>query len=260
MSVSDLVKLDPVKVRRRANDLNAFEFEYHTEKPLSDAERDWFAQSGIKLHQQQEELLEELEQQLEELQQTLTRPPPSPPAENPFQALLAAMEDSSSPRPPSPKNRRCALPGCEATGEPRGSTLKCARCKSQYYCSKEHQTAHWSAGHRQACVMRDHPLPVVDVYAAEEILHNLPDTPEARADALVKLFGAAGAKRLRVAMRDDRWNDSYRDRYRKEAIYPPDAIGIDDSEDVQHNVEEMIDHINKHIFLLLVKMRNDLQE
>ncbi len=45
--------------------------------------------------------------------------------------------------------RRCAL--CDkAESEPRLWKL-CARCGAVAYCSKEHQAAHWRAGHKSAC-------------------------------------------------------------------------------------------------------------
>jgi hypothetical protein len=48
-------------------------------------------------------------------------------------------------------DRRCAYPGCTVTGtDGTQSTLKCARCRAVYYCSKEHQTAHWKE-HKAVC-------------------------------------------------------------------------------------------------------------
>lgn len=46
----------------------------------------------------------------------------------------------------------CALPGCGAAHEVEGAVLRCCtRCRTAWYCGKEHQAAHWKAGHKRAC-------------------------------------------------------------------------------------------------------------
>ena len=32
-----------------------------------------------------------------------------------------------------------------------GDTLRCSRCKSAFYCSRECQSAHWKGGHKAKC-------------------------------------------------------------------------------------------------------------
>lgn len=50
------------------------------------------------------------------------------------------------------KDRHCAYPHCLVVGEGLvGSRMmKCGRCLAVYYCSKEHQTAHWRE-HKRTC-------------------------------------------------------------------------------------------------------------
>lgn len=84
-------------------------------------------------------------------------PQPLPTPQQQQQLPAASSEEEEEPEPlqlpPPVKDRRCKFPGCTVTGDPPGSTLKCQRCKTHYYCSKEHQTAHWKeGGHKQACV------------------------------------------------------------------------------------------------------------
>ena len=45
--------------------------------------------------------------------------------------------------------RSCAH--CGATEAVRGDFQACSRCRRAFYCSREHQRAHWRAGHKAAC-------------------------------------------------------------------------------------------------------------
>jgi hypothetical protein len=52
--------------------------------------------------------------------------------------------------PPRPPAVRSAAPVCAAPGCTRPSAHMCSRCKTAYYCSPEHQLAHWPE-HRRTC-------------------------------------------------------------------------------------------------------------
>jgi hypothetical protein len=48
----------------------------------------------------------------------------------------------------------CSYPGCcnlEGRSELDMLTLACTRCRGARYCCKEHQVAHWKAGHKEVC-------------------------------------------------------------------------------------------------------------
>ena len=47
------------------------------------------------------------------------------------------------------RKRSCAH--CGATEPVRGDFQACSRCRRAFYCSREHQRAHWRAGHKAAC-------------------------------------------------------------------------------------------------------------
>ena len=47
------------------------------------------------------------------------------------------------------RKRSCAH--CGATEPVRGDFQACGRCRRAFYCSREHQRAHWRAGHKAAC-------------------------------------------------------------------------------------------------------------
>src|SRR5271170_3017625 len=46
----------------------------------------------------------------------------------------------------SHNNRQCRADGCQNEG-----TMKCGRCNSAKYCSRECQIAHWKSKHKQIC-------------------------------------------------------------------------------------------------------------
>jgi hypothetical protein len=53
---------------------------------------------------------------------------------------------------------QCTLASCEkCEDEPSGDQklMKCAKCMETYYCSREHQTAHWRASHKRICKVPD---------------------------------------------------------------------------------------------------------
>jgi hypothetical protein len=48
----------------------------------------------------------------------------------------------------------CSYPGCcnlEGRSEAELPVLRCAGCKGVTYCCREHQVAHWKAGHKEEC-------------------------------------------------------------------------------------------------------------
>ena len=47
------------------------------------------------------------------------------------------------------RKRSCAH--CGATEPVRGDFQACGNCRRAFYCSREHQRAHWRAGHKAAC-------------------------------------------------------------------------------------------------------------
>ena len=66
--------------------------------------------------------------------------------------------------------RICAHVGCSESG----CVLKCSRCKSVFYCTKEHQRAHWKeGGHKRYCVpptpAARAAAPAADTYLGETV-------------------------------------------------------------------------------------------
>ena len=53
------------------------------------------------------------------------------------------------------QRKRCCA-HCGAAEAVRGDFQACARCRRAFYCSREHQRAHWRAGHKAACCDGDH--------------------------------------------------------------------------------------------------------
>lgn len=65
--------------------------------------------------------------------------------------LLAA---TSKPKSKIEEINICAFAGCEKETVLDGTALKaCKKCKEVFYCSKEHQVAHWKI-HKSVCVKR----------------------------------------------------------------------------------------------------------
>jgi hypothetical protein len=54
----------------------------------------------------------------------------------------------------APGGPGCSYPGCcnlEGRSEAELRVLRCAGCKGVSYCCREHQAAHWKAGHKEEC-------------------------------------------------------------------------------------------------------------
>ena len=49
------------------------------------------------------------------------------------------------------KPRKCSLPSCNKREQNGQNFGQCARCKSAFYCCREHQRMHWKSGHKAAC-------------------------------------------------------------------------------------------------------------
>jgi hypothetical protein len=48
----------------------------------------------------------------------------------------------------------CSYPGCcslEGRSEAGLSVQVCSKCRGAHYCCREHQVAHWKAGHKEVC-------------------------------------------------------------------------------------------------------------
>uniref|UniRef100_A0A4W3HP11 MYND-type domain-containing protein n=1 Tax=Callorhinchus milii TaxID=7868 RepID=A0A4W3HP11_CALMI len=52
-------------------------------------------------------------------------------------------------RPPPPPGAEARLKLCRVCGA--AAPKSCSRCRRAHYCGREHQAAHWRAGHREAC-------------------------------------------------------------------------------------------------------------
>ncbi|PNH05585.1 hypothetical protein TSOC_008155, partial [Tetrabaena socialis] len=83
--------------------------------------------------------------------------------------VIAWSEGASGLRVPPPAEgrallRTCANPACDnlAGGSEAELPLRaCGRCGAAWYCRPECQTAHWRAGHREACGRLERPHPGV---------------------------------------------------------------------------------------------------
>ena len=51
----------------------------------------------------------------------------------------------------SRERRKCSLPSCKKHEQDGESFGQCARCKSAFYCCREHQRMHWKNGHKIVC-------------------------------------------------------------------------------------------------------------
>ena len=58
------------------------------------------------------------------------------------------------------RKRSCAH--CGATEAVRGDFQACSRCRCAFYCSREHQRAHWRGGHKAACCDAAHSSQAAD--------------------------------------------------------------------------------------------------
>ena len=47
--------------------------------------------------------------------------------------------------------RKCSLPSCNKHEQDGENFGQCARCKSAFYCCRDHQRMHWKKGHKIAC-------------------------------------------------------------------------------------------------------------
>lgn len=63
----------------------------------------------------------------------------------------------------------CAHPECEVSNLLHGQLKRCALCMEVMYCGREHQVAHWKAGHKQDCQRR--------IIGADAATAELPSAP-----------------------------------------------------------------------------------
>jgi len=81
----------------------------------------------------------------------------------------------------------CSHPGCcnlEGRSEGELPTLVCSKCRGARYCCREHQVAHWKAGHKEVCLAAQ--------AAAQQVQQSM--APGEPGSALTGVpWGAAGA-------------------------------------------------------------------